>query len=60
MRIDLCKKDKHDERDHLFARQSLKIVLPAEIDLRSGCSPVVDQGDLGSCTANAMGSGLRE
>lgn len=56
----LCKKDKYDERDHLFARQPLKTALPAAIDLRSGCSPVVDQGDLGSCTANAMGSGLRE
>lgn len=60
MRKYLCKKDKYDERDHLFARPPLKIVLPAELDLRSGCSPVVDQGELGSCTANAMGSGLRE
>jgi xylellain. Cysteine peptidase. MEROPS family C01A len=60
MRKYLCKKDKYDERDHLFARPSLKLVLPVELDLRSGCSPVVDQGELGSCTANAMGSGLRE
>ncbi|MDR3564432.1 MAG: C1 family peptidase [Negativicutes bacterium] len=34
--------------------------LPAKVDLRSGCSPVVDQGELGSCTANAIASGLRE
>lgn len=60
MRKYLCKKDKFDERDHLFARQPLKTAFPAEIDLRSACSPVVDQGELGSCTANAMGSGLRE
>lgn len=56
----LCKKDSFDERDHLFARQPLKTALPKEIDLRGGCSPVVDQGELGSCTANAIGSGLRE
>ena len=27
--------------------------LPAQVDLRSGFSPVFDQGQLGSCTANA-------
>ncbi len=27
--------------------------LPAEVDLRKWCSPVKDQGDLGSCTAQA-------
>ena len=35
-------------------------VLPPSVDLRSLCSPVVDQGELGSCTANAWVSGLRE
>jgi C1A family cysteine protease len=29
--------------------------LPAVIDLRSQCPAVYDQGDLGSCTANAIG-----
>lgn len=29
-------------------------------DLRQFCSPVADQGQLGSCTAFAMGKGLRE
>lgn len=33
--------------------------LPASVDLRSWCSPIEDQGDLGSCTANA-GGGLIE
>ncbi|MBD9355935.1 C1 family peptidase [Methylomonas albis] len=33
--------------------------LPASVDLRSWCSPIEDQGDLGSCTANA-GVGLIE
>src|SRR6266508_4722283 len=27
--------------------------LPASMDLRAWCSPIEDQGDLGSCTANA-------
>jgi len=30
------------------------------VDLRKFCSPVADQGQLGSCTAFAMGKGLRE
>lgn len=36
--------------------------LPAKVDLRTGgkISPIYDQGDLGSCTAFAMGLGLRE
>lgn len=59
MRKYSCKKDKTDERDHLFVKLPF-ILIPEELDLRNRCSPVVDQGDLGSCTANAMGSGLRE
>lgn len=54
----LLKKDKIDKRDFLFARPPL--MLPTKIDLRLQCSPVVDQGNLGSCTANAIASGLRE
>lgn len=56
----LLKRDSYDERDHLFARPAPKFDLPAGIDLRQGCSPIVDQGELGSCTANAIASGLRE
>jgi len=33
--------------------------LPAAVDLRTHCSPVEDQGNLGSCTANA-GAGIIE
>jgi len=33
--------------------------LPASVDLRKWCSPIYDQGNLGSCTANA-GAGLLE
>ena len=28
--------------------------LPASVDLRSKCPPIYDQGQLGSCTANAL------
>jgi C1A family cysteine protease len=32
--------------------------LPESVDLRPGCPPVYDQGQLGSCTANAIGGAL--
>src|SRR5205823_4563551 len=32
--------------------------LPARIDLRKQCPPVYDQGQLGSCTANAVGGAI--
>ena len=55
-----CKKDTPDLRDHLYSAKVDKAVLPAQVDLRAKFSPVVDQGELGSCTANAIVSGLRE
>lgn len=36
------------------------VPLPKSINLIPGCSPVTDQKSLGSCVANALGSGLRE
>jgi len=33
-------------------------VFPAQVDLRAKESPVVDQGDIGSCTGNALASAL--
>jgi C1A family cysteine protease len=39
--------------------KAVKKALPANADLRKWCSPVEDQGQLGSCTANA-GVGLME
>lgn len=33
------------------------LVLPTKTDLRPGCSSIVDQGELGSCTADA-GAGI--
>ncbi len=42
-----------------IAAKSSKASLPAVTDLRQYCSPIEDQGSLGSCTANA-GVGLLE
>ena len=61
-RVYKLKPDTEDLRDKVFKSTQFKTiaVLPKLIDLRSGCSRVVDQGELGSCTANAIASGLRE
>lgn len=49
------KPDLPDQRDHLFSVVR-KVVghLPPRVDLRSGCSRIEDQGQIGSCTANAI------
>jgi len=50
------KKDKPDDRDYKFHELfavSPSLKLPGFIDLRSKCPPIFDQGQLGSCTANA-------
>jgi C1A family cysteine protease len=54
--------DAVDMRDKMFRAAVFNTPekLPTAVDLRDKCSPVVDQGQLGSCTANAMASGLRE
>jgi C1A family cysteine protease len=52
--------DVPDRRDHLYAAPIAAIAkLPAKVDLRKGCPPVYDQGDLGSCTANAIGAAIQ-
>jgi C1A family cysteine protease len=38
------------------APQAVLSELPAKVDLRPQCPPVYDQGQLGSCTANAIGA----
>jgi C1A family cysteine protease len=49
--------DLPDVRDHLYAApQRVLDKLPGSVDLRAGCPPVYDQGQLGSCTANAIGA----
>ena len=47
--------DRPDQRDKLYsAIAAPPKILPKSVDLRPGCSPVEDQGQLGSCTANAL------
>jgi C1A family cysteine protease len=47
--------DLPDQRDHLYAAPVEMLgVLPVRVDLRPHCPPVYDQGQLGSCTANAI------
>lgn len=50
--------DLPDARDkNFFYRETA--TLPASVDLRPGCSPIMDQGDLGSCVGHAW-AGLME
>ena len=52
--------DVPDQRDHLYAAPVVHIAkLPAKADLRPMCPPVYDQGQLGSCTANAIGAAIQ-
>ena len=48
----LLKRDVKDERDYTLKLEK-SILLPSKVDIRSSCPPVFDQGELGSCTANA-------
>ena len=50
-------RDLPDERDHVYSAPLMHFSkgVPAAIDLRPHCPPVYDQGELGSCTANAIG-----
>ena len=51
--------DLPDHRDHYYAAPVEKAaVLPASTDLRAECPPVYDQGQLGSCTANAIAGAI--
>jgi C1A family cysteine protease len=44
-----------DNRDIMFRKvYRIPATLPSSVDLRPQCSPVEDQGQLGSCTANAL------
>lgn len=51
------RRDLPDKRDWLYDRIAVQKdgqVLPQSADLRQYCPPVVDQGQIGSCTANAL------
>jgi C1A family cysteine protease len=49
--------DLPDQRDFAYKTPAAFIkALPSKVDLRKSCPPVYNQGDLGSCTANAIGA----
>ena len=49
-----------DQRDYKFTvAEGVLKALPPKVDLRPACPPVVDQGQLGSCTANAIAAAHR-
>jgi len=51
--------DLPDFRDYRYAAPSPAAApLPPKVDLRTFCPPVYDQGELGSCTANAIGGAI--
>jgi C1A family cysteine protease len=48
-----------DGRDLMYAAPAQVVTkLPPKVDLRQQCPEVYDQGQLGSCTANAIGAAL--
>jgi len=49
-------RDKVDKRDYLYAPTVVK--LSTYVDLRPHCSPIEDQGRLGSCTGNAIAGAI--
>lgn len=51
------KRDLPDHRDLVYI-PTYPIATPTRIDLRSKCPPIYDQGQLGSCTANAIAGHL--
>ena len=51
--------DLPDQRDHLFAAPPPVLTqLPPAVDLRDQCPAVYDQGQLGSCTGNAIAAAI--
>ena len=50
------KPDLHDHRDFVYRPKVARI--PAAVDLRPGCPAVYDQGQLGSCTGNAIAGAI--
>lgn len=52
------KKDIPDPRDYLYRDTKVDITIPDKVDLRPACSSVEEQGQLSSCTANALAGNL--
>src|SRR5258708_1670254 len=56
------KRDLPDARDFKLSDHEATLPLmslPAKVDLRFGCGPIYDQGNLGSCTANSIGGAVQ-
>jgi len=52
--------DLPDQRDKIYSAPARIVkALPPKVDLRAQCPIVYDQGQLGSCTANAIGAALQ-
>jgi len=51
--------DLPDNRDHLYSAPLAKLrVLPTKADLRRRCPRIYNQGEIGSCTANAIAAAI--
>lgn len=48
--------DKIDTRDYIYKPNQVR--LPSVVDLRSYCTPIEDQGSLGSCTGQAIAGAI--
>jgi C1A family cysteine protease len=48
-----CKPDLGDHRDRIMSFAP-HVALPSQVDLRQWCPPVMNQGELGSCTAHGV------
>src|SRR6266542_7080045 len=52
--------DLTDARDNMYAApMAAMVALPAKANLRPHCPPVYDQGQLGSCTGNAIAGAIQ-
>ena len=59
IKVGACKKDPQDHgHPHYQASQWQPDELPAFVDLRGHLTPIEDQGEVGSCTANALAGAL--
>ena len=51
--------DLPDRRDFVFMAAPRPGLIPEKMDLRAECPPIYDQGQLGSCTGNAIAAALQ-